>query len=294
MTKTTYETINYDEMLPVKLIHFNEDLLKLQFPSIDFSTVNFIPLHWHRSIEFSYVKKGKLVLRTSSSTKEINEGEFLIVNHNELHEIHNVPSKETDVICCIISYDFIKSIIPTIDDIYFVLDSSHASYSKFSEMFETISDLYFESGKYNYLKITAILYTMFYELLSYHSTLRVVQYDVDQQLIKDMINYIHDNYSSEITLQDISAHFGFSREHFSRLFKSKLNISFYSYLTNYRLFQAMPDVSDSNKTIESIALSHGFPNTKSFIEAFKKSYNTTPLEFRKNHEISIIDHNSVF
>ena len=61
-----------------------------------------------------------------------------------------------------------------------------------------------------------------------------------------------------------------SEEHFSRSFQKIFGINFKKYLTEYRLFQSYNDVVYSNLTIQSIALRHGFSNTKSFITEFKK------------------------
>ena len=56
------------------------------------------------------------------------------------------------------------------------------------------------------------------------------------------------------------------------------------YLTEYRLFQSYNDVVYSNLTIQSIALRHGFSNTKSFITEFKKVYKITPHQYRKLYQ----------
>lgn len=54
-----------------------------------------------------------------------------------------------------------------------------------------------------------------------------------------------------------------------------------AYLTDYRLFQAFPDIISTDKTIEEISLDHGFPNSKSFIYQFKQRYNMTPNALEK-------------
>ena len=52
-----------------------------------------------------------------------------------------------------------------------------------------------------------------------------------------------------------------------------------------RLQKASEDLLSSFRTIAQISLIHGFADERSFINAFKKYYSTTPLQFRKKHDV---------
>lgn len=85
-----------------------------------------------------------------------------------------------------------------------------------------------------------------------------------------ILDYIEDHYQENLSLKNLASIFHMSEEHFSRSFQKIFGINFKKYLTEYRLFQSYNDVVYSNLTIQSIALRHGFSNTKSFITEFKK------------------------
>ena len=92
----------------------------------------------------------------------------------------------------------------------------------------------------------------------------------DKRIIK-MTQYIDLHYNEDLSIDNIAQHFNISTGYLSRYFKSHLNMTVKEYLIAVRLKKARQDVLFSNYTILEIAYLHGFPNLKSFINAFKKS-----------------------
>ena len=45
----------------------------------------FVPYHWHEEVEFIYVTKGSLVLRTQNRTRLLQEGHIYFINPGTLH-----------------------------------------------------------------------------------------------------------------------------------------------------------------------------------------------------------------
>ena len=53
--------------------------------------------HWHRSIEIFAVQEGELDFILDTTHYHLGEGEFIIVNSNEVHAIHaNRPNRAAD------------------------------------------------------------------------------------------------------------------------------------------------------------------------------------------------------
>lgn len=70
--------------------------------------------------------------------------------------------------------------------------------------------------------------------------------------------------------------------YFARKFKQYTSYTFYNFLMQYRVHQAQQDLLLSDDSVTEIAYNNGFPNVKSFIEQFKKTYQTTPKQYRKD------------
>jgi AraC-like DNA-binding protein len=59
-------------------------------------------------------------------------------------------------------------------------------------------------------------------------------------------------------------------------------MTFKEYLSDFRVNMAREDLQNSVKSILEIALAHGFTDARGYINAFKRIYGTTPLQYRKD------------
>jgi AraC-like DNA-binding protein len=93
--------------------------------------------------------------------------------------------------------------------------------------------------------------------------------------------YVFDNnYVYDITLEDAAALSGFSKFHFSRLFKEYMNCTFYDYLINQRIKATEVLLTDDRLSITDIALQAGFSSISTFNRTFKQKKGCTPGEYR--------------
>lgn len=95
--------------------------------------------------------------------------------------------------------------------------------------------------------------------------------------------YISEHCTEDLTLDAVADLAGFSKYHFSRLFKQFTNISFYKFLNQKRIALAEKQLADINNSITDVAINSGFSSMSSFIRMFKQIKNCTPTEFRNMH-----------
>ena len=99
---------------------------------------------------------------------------------------------------------------------------------------------------------------------------------------KDVLSFIHQNYSNKITLQDIADAVFVSKGECCRFFKKSLKMSPYDYLINYRINESMKLLKNSSLSILDISENVGFNNVSHYIQIFKKKTGQTPLEYRNS------------
>jgi AraC family transcriptional regulator len=100
--------------------------------------------------------------------------------------------------------------------------------------------------------------------------------------IQAALVYISENFSSKITIEELSGQSNLSSSHFTRTFKKYMGSSPYQYLLNYRLIQAKNLLVETNLSVEQISDDCGFYSVGHFIKAFSKSAGgITPGKFRK-------------
>ena len=99
--------------------------------------------------------------------------------------------------------------------------------------------------------------------------------------VEKIVQYIDENYMQKITLNDLAQVSKYNRNYISQFFKSNLGVNFYDYLTRIRLREATLALGQTNRSVSEIALSHGFSDLKSFNTVFRRRFNKTPTEYRR-------------
>ena len=93
--------------------------------------------------------------------------------------------------------------------------------------------------------------------------------------------YIDAHCTEDLTLDEIAKIAGFSKYHFSRLFKQFTNNTFYKYLNQKRIELALILLADPEISVTETAMQSGFANPSTFIRVFKAEKGCTPTEFRR-------------
>lgn len=107
------------------------------------------------------------------------------------------------------------------------------------------------------------------------------RYKKHRQEILKSIDYIHQNYSKDITLSELSRLANYSNSYFSSLFKSVTSKSYLEYLNHYRIKKSIELLKNTDMHIIEIASGVGFDNVTNFNRMFKKLMGMSPTEYRK-------------
>lgn len=88
--------------------------------------------------------------------------------------------------------------------------------------------------------------------------------------IRELLQYIHGNYSKDITLNEIADRMGFSLIYTSQLFKKEVGVSFITYLTHYRIDKARELLASGNYKVYEVSSLVGYQTVQYFSKTFKK------------------------
>ncbi len=97
-----------------------------------------------------------------------------------------------------------------------------------------------------------------------------------------LVFYIHENYKEKISLDSLSACFGYTQSYISRCFACDFNMGINEYLSTIRLKNAVMLMSEKKHSITYCALESGFSSLRSFYRIFSKKYNCSPKEYIKD------------
>ena len=96
-----------------------------------------------------------------------------------------------------------------------------------------------------------------------------------------MISYIQQNYTEKIYLKEFGAQFHLSEKYISRYFKEHFHITLSQYVNHLRLEHARQLLQETALPITEVAMQSGYQNVSYFIRSFKKTYEMSPLKYRK-------------
>lgn len=97
--------------------------------------------------------------------------------------------------------------------------------------------------------------------------------------IQKVVNYINQNYTKEISIDDLAEISGLSKFYFIRSFKKFTSVSPIDYIIKIRVSHAKFYLSTTDYKIKDIATLVGFNSSSALIRAFKKQMLLTPTEY---------------
>ena len=100
------------------------------------------------------------------------------------------------------------------------------------------------------------------------------------RLIKQILQYIQENYEKNVTLGELAEVFHMSEGQFCRFFKSQVGMTAIEYLNYYRIGVSCDRLRESDTPISEIAIGCGYNNISYFNRTFRKYMHCTPGEYR--------------
>lgn len=100
------------------------------------------------------------------------------------------------------------------------------------------------------------------------------------QLYNDIVDYIKWNRSEQLKVYQIADYFGYNAKYLSHLFTTISGMSIKQFIVQQKLEAASFLLTDTNQTLNEIAMQLGYHDSHHFMKSFKQMTNLTPTEFR--------------
>lgn len=120
-------------------------------------------------------------------------------------------------------------------------------------------------------------------VLSLHEEIQN-QFEVNKnkQKIQQAIQYIEENYDTDLNMAVVSNNLSMNYSLFSLAFKQYTGSNFVNYLKDIRMREAKRLLEETDMKIIEISQRVGYDNEKHFMKIFKASCGVSPSEYRKN------------
>jgi|GEM_PF-2338394 len=123
--------------------------------------------------------------------------------------------------------------------------------------------------------ISSYLFKLIKKIAALNINIQKSKFDVS-----NIINFINNNYTDDISLENIAYDYKISTPHLSRLLKEALGMPFQQYINNQRVKKAKFILKNTSKGIDEISNECGFNSRFTFIRMFKKLEGISPTQYR--------------
>ncbi len=276
-----HETVNYRQDTQIRL-----------YNNMEYEDY---PPHWHTPFEVIMPTDNTYSAICGQTEYHLGTGDILIICPGTVHELFAPESGVRIIFQANLSVlgireiDFLSAIM---SPALLITEDTHPMIAgKIRELMLKIRDDYLEGRPY----LEASIYSHFLEIIvlvgrdlaenaqkSIDATAPKQKEYLDK--ITSICSYISEHFTEDLTLEEVAALAGFSKFHFTRLFRQVTNTSFYKYLSQKRIAHAKELLISGNYSIMEVAYLSGFSSHCSFTRMFKLLTGSTPNEFRKMYD----------
>lgn len=231
------------------------------------------PVHFHKKLEILYVTDGVKTIYAGSSDTELSADNMFVADSYTMHGYYASEGGKQ-----------IVAVIPN--------SNLGAYFADFGD--KTLAENVIRDEEFckkvlpllkslNNKKVNSLLYQanvdMLLGLIVEKVGLKPKTAGYSLNLIDDILHYIDEHYTDEITLDVLSERFGYSKYYFSRLFNAGLGTSISDYVALIRANKTLAILRNDPETkVTDAAFACGFNSLASFYRTLKKNYTYKKIE----------------
>lgn len=276
--RDSHEVVQFQNNSSIRIWHNEQDA--------DFE------LHWHTALEIIMPIENHYDVVAKQISFHLMPNEILVIPSGEMHHVI-APDSGRRFIFLFDPSPFIKlkgfsGIQPLLaQPLYITQNTYPLIYDDLFRLLNQMQNEYFHRNEFAELTIYSLLLNFFVILGRDHINtknpfLNVRLHKQHEYIEKfnDLLDYIDLHCTEDLVLDDLADMVGFSKYHFSRLFKQYTDFSFTDYVNYRRVKMAEKLLEKPELPVTDIALQSGFNSISTFNRLFRKVKNCTPSEYR--------------
>lgn len=273
-----YETVEYENKRSF-LLHDNYDN-------------EAYPVHWHNAVEILMPLENFYIVNSLDRKYVIPTHDVLIIPPAELHSMPAVPGHRLILQCD----NSVLADVPAFEPVMRGLASPMLIDSSLDKSLhclakKTMLNIYELNGRKSELadvKIYIALINLLVAVREFKIEQAKISLNCDDTKIDEysekfglVMKYIDANYMYDISLEQLADVAGYSKYHFSRIFKQYNSISYLQYINARRIKNAEILLLNPDISITEVAMRSGFKSLTTFNRIFKEIKHCTPTDFKK-------------
>ena len=247
----------------------------------------------HREPEMIWLTDGKILFTVDGTATPMSQGDMLFINPFESHEGTLLPDFPNATFYSLIfdSDKLLQFPCKQLADRLTAVFTGKKVYPRFfpagenQKMQEILAELVATENADNTPLLAADIFRLF-ALLGIPSDPGTSTHQTQtDRFLKEVLDYIGRINPSQITLENIAAHFNYSKNYYSQLFHRLVGTSVSDFCTQYKINRAQSLICDGNHNLTEVCEFSGFNHYTFFFRTFRRIVGMSPSEFIRKCEI---------
>ena len=247
--------------------------------------------HWHKEFEIIRVVSGLFEVHLGGVQYTLSSGDIMLVDCGMLHR-----GEPTDCVyeCLVFDPNMLRrrqndAVNPLITPLIngtssvncVIPQKGSGAYLAAGSLLGVVKnkEKFFELETYS---LIFRLFAMLYKENMISSISKNTQIDKKNQTVIKLLEWIEENYTENISLNQLSRISNLSEKYLCRIFKEYTSKTPINYINELRIDAACHEIAVKHKNITEAALSCGFNDLSYFSKTFKKYKNISPNQFKKS------------
>lgn len=254
--------------------------------------LGFQVMHWHEDLQFIYVLRGSIELRTLDSSIRLSAGDGVFINKNIVHHVQQVedchynsflfPDYFLGFYLESPAKRFVDSVTEREQPAFVRFDREQDWCGEILSILHRLSELEKNKTEFYVYEVLVLLSQMWLEMRKNISLPVEKSKNATSRRMQKFLSYIEQHYTEDVSLEDLAQSANVSKSECLRCFKQSMETTPYKYLIEYRLSKAAAMLKSSDSAIEAIAASVGFRQVSHFGKCFREKTGMSPSEYRKH------------
>ncbi|MBQ6128458.1 MAG: helix-turn-helix transcriptional regulator [Lachnospiraceae bacterium] len=269
-------------------VSFEYDSTLLLYNNTDYEEY---PNHWHPAVEIVMPLEGEYSMECNDIPFNLRINDIIIICPGVLHHLYAHRGRriifQVDL-SMLQSFEEYESIFAIMQPAVLVTpEEFQGIHESCVKLMKGIYDEYFGNAPLRNVSIVQKFLEMLVLVGRYYTAspnrfagIRPVKQQEYTEKFMSICNYLNQHCTEDLTLEEVADLAGFSKYHFSRLFKEFAGMPFYKYLNTRRIAYSEKLLLDPEINVTEVAIRSGFNSISAFMRMFKIVRNCTPTQFR--------------
>lgn len=237
-------------------------------------------LHMHEFYEIHLITEGSVNQIINGEKITMHKGDFYFLNPFDLHEYipnGSVTLAKVQFDLSILNNEIKESV--AVNNKYCICNVQGTEFEHIYQMFLEIKKEEETTEAFNSVYVSCLLTNLLIVVLR-RSNFQINKVS-NEQSFNSALSFIHNHYSEDISLNQVSNIAGFTPNYFCALFKEKFNVPLKTYIRNLRLNKAISLLKSTDNRVSDIAYMCGYNSFSQFSAEFKNFTGKTPRKYKQ-------------